>query len=237
MIALIALVLVLLVLAVYIAVVKKLGAQGEKYSAFASAFQHLFVVISIIFTAAWTLQTFDVLNQKEKAEADLKELQERINNTESTNIIIDTQVVDYVVNKERERGVIIDVTIKNQGKSKVSFDLSNSPLKIYQVEASGVKIGSKEVLKPKLYRDLAELGRGGAKPKGKNVPIDRWISLASSERTLSYFVTLKESEMYYIVFSSKAIGMQSIDAECHGESESECDWFVSKYFFVGGKNR
>lgn len=232
---LIAFLLCVVVIVVYWYVSKTWGQDSEKHSHYASAFQNIIIVLSIICTGAWTIQTFDVLQQKERAAADLEELQERINNTESTNISISTQIVDYNSegNDKDEKGLIIDITIKNQGKSKISFDLSDYPLKIYTVAASGSKVGSKGVLTPKLYSSLAEVSTyNNVKTNGKNIPISRWISLASSERTLSYFVTLKSNEMYYIVFSSKAKNIDTVKDECNAD---KCNWFVSKYIYVSSK--
>lgn len=232
---LMAFLLCVVIIGVYLYVSKKWSHDSEKYSHYASAFQNIIIVLSIVCTGAWTIQTFDVLQQKERAAADLEELQERITNTESTNILINTQIVDYNSegNDNDEKGLIIDVTIKNQGKSKVSFDLSDSPLKVYTVAASGSKVGSKGVLTPKLYSSLAEVSTSdNVKANGKNTPINRWISLASSERTLSYFVTLKPNEMYYIVFSSTAKNVDTVKDECN---EDKCNWFVSKYIYVSGK--
>jgi hypothetical protein len=232
-IGLMACILIVVVIGSYLIVVKYWSSESEKHSHYASALQNIVIVISIICTGAWTIQTFGVLQQKEKASADLKELHKRINNTESTNISIKTQVVNYDSVNDNKTGLIVEVTIKNQGKSKISFDLKDSPLKIYKVVAEGSKIGSTEVLTPKVYSELAQVTTSEAsKPKGENIPLDRWISLSSSERTLSYFVTLEKSSMYYIVFSTKALEMDTLKKECE---EQSCNWFVSKYVYIDGK--
>lgn len=198
-----------------------------KLSEVSTSLQNIAIVASILGSALWVIHTFDILQQKDKAQAELKEIQERIQNTESSNISLSTTVVNYLGydKKPNTKGLIVDVKIKNQGKTKLTLDLSNSPLKIYQVEASGSQMGYTKLLEPVNYSKLAKLGSSDQSTK-----LDRLISLTSSEKTLSYFVTVESDKMYYIVFSSKALNIDNLKEEC---SDTVCNWFVSKYLFIG----
>ncbi|MBB1425396.1 hypothetical protein H5181_02845 [Shewanella sp. SG44-2] len=124
------------------------------------------------------------------------------------------------------------------GNSSINFDLSKSPLKIYEVLSEDIKIGYTKLYEPQIFTELAQIGS-----KEKNTPLDAFVSLISSERTLSYFTVLPANKMYYIVFKTEAGDLSnhedSIDKLTSGkkdslkcDSDTKCKWFASKFIFV-----
>lgn len=155
---------------------------------------------------------------------------------------LSTEVVPYSdslgLSKNVSKGLIVKVKITNMGNSSINFDLSKSPLKIYEVLSEDIKIGYTKLYEPQIFTELAQIGS-----KEKNTPLDAFVSLISSERTLSYFTVLPANKMYYIVFKTEAGDLSnhedSIDKLTSGkkdslkcDSDTKCKWFASKFIFV-----
>jgi hypothetical protein len=228
---------VLLMLLLVISSYKDNSVLSPRLSEIASAFQNFTVIFSIIGTGAWAIYTFDALNQREEAELRYKDLQNKIRDTESTTINISTNVINYSpITKDHQKGLIIEVNIVNKGSKKIEYDLTNNPLKVYKIEAQGDELGYTELLQPTLYSEVAPLGQNNV----LSTPLNKWISLTESSRSLSYFVTVEPDSLYYIVFSSpdtmKKEELTVIDSDNEVDKTctviDECKWFVSKYVFT-----
>ena len=184
--------------------------------------------ISIVAAGVWAISTFNILNQRDIAQAQLTELKEKLKNVESSKIELSTEVVNYEgINKdEHSKGVIVKIKIVNVGNTPIEFDVSKSSVKIYQIEAQGVEMGYSKLYEPQIISELAEIGGDS-----ESTPLTSFVSLTSSERVLSYFAVLPKNRMYYIVFSTKPIELKN-DGLTKCEELSGCKWFVSKYIYL-----
>jgi hypothetical protein len=205
---------------------------SPRLSELAAAFQNITVVISILAAGLWAIYTFDALNQRQEAELKYRELQKKIEDTESSTIKLGATIVNYKSSVNNgQTGLIIEVTITNKGTTRIEYDLSKSPLKIYKVEAQGDKMGYSTLLEPTLFSVVAPLGQ----KEIKSTPLQKWVSLTESSRTLSYFVTVDTESLYYIVFSSPNMKTDEKEVESSTTKcspEDDCMWFVSKYMYV-----
>jgi len=189
---------------------KCLWTNHERTHNFFAGFHYFIVALGVIIGGCWVLYTFDVLNQKEKAENELTEIHNRIKNTESTTIKINTTEL------KTEIGMIIEVEIKNNGNTKLTFKLDDSSLMIYKIKSLGDQIGAETNYSPKYYASIAKLGTSS-----ENEALTEQIVLINAVKTLSYLVTLKEKGIYYITFSA--------DYTENKDIEKNIRWFASKY--------
>jgi actin-related protein len=191
------------------------------------------------------LVQFELLKQQESAQESLKliesqknlaqkqyeELLVKISNVEASKIEISSEVVDYqgYYDKFDHKGLSVRVKLVNLGTVPIKFDLSKGVLKIYEVNADGIKSGYSKLYEPLVISRLAPMGD----PSG-STPLTDFVLLTSAERTLSYFAVLPIGKLYYIVFKTQAQDLQ-------GASKKECDkvngcsWFVSKYIYLAGE--
>jgi hypothetical protein len=218
---------------------------GERFSGFASGIYNIVAAIGLIAAGIWAVTNFELLKQQDSAQESLKliesqknlaqkqyeELLIKISNVEASKIEISSEVVDYkgFYNKADHKGMSIKVKLVNLGAAPIKFDLSKGVLKIYEVNADGIKSGYSKLYEPLVISLLAPMGD----PLG-STPLTDFVLLTSAERTLSYFAVLPTSKLYYIVFKTKAQDLQ-------GASKKECDkvngcsWFVSKYLYLAGE--
>lgn len=212
--------------------------NSEHYSNASISIYNIVAAIGLIATGIWAFSTFNLLNQRDIAQSQYEELQLKIKSVESSKISLSTEVVDYAGTKTeiKSKGVIIKVKLTNVGNTAVEFDLSKSPLKIYEVEAQDIKIGYKKVYKPSIYSKLAPLNG-----KSKNVPLSKFVSLTSSERELSYFAVLPINKMYYITFITEAGDLSSSEINKSDSTKNkipqcnnkvQCKWFSAKYIYL-----
>lgn len=196
----------------------------ESHSIKSTAVLNFVSAVSIILAGAWTFSTFDLLHQRDIAEEQYEELLRKSRNIESSKIALKTEIVNYDFRKNGSKGLIINILLTNVGNSTIHFDLSKNPVTVYEVIAEGDKIGYTKTYKPNLYAQLAEIGT-----VEENTPLDKFILLTSSERELSYFVSLPSDKLYYVVFST-----ENSNAEDCGKEK--CSWIVSNYIYVGSDN-
>lgn len=198
------------------------------YSKASEALYNFVAAISIVVAGVWAISTFNILNQRDIAQAQLTELKEKLKNVESSKIELSTEVVNYEgINKdERSKGLIVKIKIVNVGNTPIEFDVSKSSVKIYQMEAQGVEMGYSKLYEPQIISELAEIGGDS-----ESTPLTSFVSLTSSERILSYFAVLPKNKMYYIVFSTKPVDLKN-DELTKCEELSGCKWFVSKYIYL-----
>lgn len=218
--------------------------DSDRLEAVSSSVQNFVVAASAIIAGLWAIYTFNALESreqaildkdnaivaKEKAQTELNELHRQINETSSSTINLSTKFIPYKTpdpKSKTDMGLIVEVTIINKGNSKITYDLRESPLKIYKVEGSGDKLGYTELMSPVLYSKVAKLNQKDE----KSIPLNKWVSLANSSRTLSYFATVESSSLYYVVFSSPGADDANLtDEECG--TIDKCNWFVSKFIYT-----
>lgn len=190
---------------------------------FFTGLSSLLTILAIIGGGVWTIYTFDLLDKADRAKEELRELQTRINNTESSSIEISTREVN-----ESGSILIIEVSLKNNGKSKLIYDLSTDALKVYKVAVKGDAILSTKLYKPKFYSKIAVINTGE-----RNGYQEEMIVLNGSTKVLSYAVKVDEPGLYYITFRSDDKGSVSSLAD----SEVKAEWFAAKYVEVKGSER
>lgn len=201
-------------------------------------FYNTVMAISIIGAAWWTITTFDILQQKETALAQLTDLQNRIENTASSNIVISSKVIDY----KGKKGVIIYVKIKNNGTDKLMINLDAESLTLYKIDGYGDDIGATDIYYPKFYTKLALLNNKDGK---KNKFLGKQAVLINSTKTLTYFVALKNPGLYYATFTSFVDNVEksnqkgsiidrllSINKDNKKIEEVRKKWFSSDYINV-----
>lgn len=196
----------------------------------------------------WTAITFGVLGSKDKAEAELAEARAKISEIEmkikgnaASNIDIHYEVANET---ESGTGVIVEVIINNTGTKEIRFDLSGTPLLVYDVIAKEDKVASKDVLTPQF---LEHIGYGN---NNQSKAFPDLVLLPGVKKTLSFFVMLEKEKVYYVVFQAPAEeGLlageekkvnQADDKLCaDNRSESvkkknmkRLSWFASKYIHV-----
>ncbi|MCW1973650.1 UNVERIFIED_ORG: hypothetical protein FHW05_002514 [Pantoea agglomerans] len=191
-------------------------------------FNNVVISLCAIFTILWGGYTFDALHQRDKAEADLLELTNRIRNTEATFFNVDVKVVKiddvFYINPV--------VKIKNSSNERIYVKLNKESLTVSRVASEGEKQVAMEIFHPNYYEELALLNskdEGGN--KSENIPIYDISVPISAERNLSYLVSTKKPGMYYITFSAQAMDENGspISKLINGKKSI---WFSSSYIDV-----
>lgn len=201
---------------------------------FLSGIHYLIISLAIIIGGGWSIYTFNVLEmasnaklqaknaeiQLTKAQQELKQIKEQIKGTDSSSIIINT------VPLQTQLGIIINVTIKNNGKRPLSFDTSEGAVSVYKINAKDDSIEQTKKLSPSLY---SYVRNPSDTPPTKNKTLRRMHVLIGAEKTLSYIVGLESPGVYYVTFKS------SPDSNFDGDdlkNGKPVEWFASSYVEV-----
>ncbi len=157
-----------------------------------SNFNNIAIALCAILTLVWGAYTFDALHQKDKAEAEYAELQQKIRNTESTFFDIDATFT------KSSNGYYITpvVSIKNSGSEPIFIKLKNDSVSIRAIEVRGDKVKSIRAYTPNIYEEIA------SNTDEKNIPIYEWKVPISAERKLNYVAKVESPGMYFITFSA-----------------------------------
>lgn len=192
----------------------------------AENFHYLALTLAIIVGGVWTLYTFDVLNKKEnavqeleKTEKELKELQDKIDGTNSSYIQIQSQQFDF---KEGKFGLIVNVLVQNTGTNDVDMTWDKSPLRIYKVE-------SRKGDQQKLYNELIPQIYDGFDSSGNKTALQNLYLFVGAKKELSFFVELEKQGLYYVRFLAETNGSVSNKMN---ELKKNGVWFSSKYIYV-----
>lgn len=195
---------------------------------------YLMIAIGIVVTGFWGYHTFEILSQRETAETNLaktnsdlekaklefKELKDRIDGTISSDISID---IEQVPVSESKPGLIISVTVKNNGTQDIDMIWSKSPLKVYKVAYKGDRIASLDVMEPYLYRSIK------ASESERTVFIDNLHLFIGAKKVLSFFTEVESGGLYYITFESQVDSVTKGTLDKTGKTGV---WLSSKYYFV-----
>ncbi|OBT02701.1 hypothetical protein A9257_20785 [Vibrio cyclitrophicus] len=198
-----------------------------------------FVVIAlgIITSGFWAYHTFDILSQKDVAEAnlaktnsdldkaklELKELRDKIDGTISSDISINVEQHSLNNNKV---GLIINVHVKNNGTQDIDMTWKDTPLRVYKVAHKGDLVANREVLKPYLYRSLKTTA------EEDNVSVSNLYLFVGAKKNLSFFVEAEVDNLYYITFEAKADAVTNNNLNEHGKTGV---WLSSVYHFAQNK--
>lgn len=206
---------------------KKWWDNHDKSNNFLSGIHYIVISLAIIIGGAWALYTFKALQmasnaelQLKKANEELKQIKEQIKGTDSSSIAIN------VTQLKTQLGMIINVTIKNNGKRPLSFETSKGALTVYKVSANGDKVEQSQSFTPNLYTILRDKESA---PTSKSKSLPKTHVLIGAEKTLSYIVGLNKPGVYYITFrSTPDDNFDGDDLKNHKPVE----WFASSYIEI-----
>jgi len=191
-------------------------------------FNNVVISLCAVFTILWGGYTFDALHQRDKAEADLLELTNRIRNTETTFFDVNVKVVKidnvFYINPI--------VKIKNSSNQRVYVKLNKESVTVSRVASEGEKQAALEIYHPNYYEELALLkSKSESGDKAENIPMYDISVPISAERSLSYLVSTKKTGMYYVTFSAQAMDENGspISKLINGKKSI---WFSSSYIDV-----
>lgn len=181
-------------------------------------FNNTALAICAIVTIAWGVFTYGALNQRDLALSQLKEINNKIRNTETTFFDIKTNIIKgdgfYYINPI--------VRVRNSGSDIIYIRLDPDSLSVTRVIAKGDKIIPFESYHPKLYSQVNTSG---------NAPINNMIVPIGAERSLGYLISVDTPGMYYVTFT--ATEMDSNGKVVHKEFDgTPMKWFSSSYIHV-----
>ncbi|WP_147198384.1 hypothetical protein [Pantoea sp. CCBC3-3-1] len=191
-------------------------------------FNNVVISLCAIFTILWGGYVFDVLHQRDKAEADLVELTNRIRDTEATFFNVDVKVVRiddvFYINPV--------VKIKNNSNKRIYVKLKKESLTVSRVASDGAKQVAMKIYHPNYYEELALLdSKDKNGKKAENIPLYDISVPVSAERSLSYLVSTKKAGMYYVTFSAQAMDEKGVPITKLINGKKSI-WFSSSYIEV-----
>lgn len=168
------------------------------------AYNNVVMASCALVTLVWGAYTFDALQQRDKAAAELEELQKRLRDTESTLLNVSVGVASggdgfYLTPT---------VTIKNVGTEALYFRLCKDSLSVSQLSYSAAgQLKAVNAWNPQFYLTISG---------EKNIPSRPIYDMrvpTTSERSISYFVPVKAEGIYYVTFSAFSAPQSSNDKE------------------------
>lgn len=176
------------------------------------------IIIAIVtaLTLVWAAMTYHLLDQRERARTELYEIKERIKNSESTTVGLNTEFSSGL-----DGGYYIypTVTIKNVGKEKVQLFLDDNALTIKKVRLKEDKIIADESYSPNFYEIISSNKEvKNTRFRVMEIPVD-------GERKIPYAVRVNEKGVYYITFSAKPYNNNPKE----NIEEKELIWFAAEY--------
>lgn len=184
---------------------------------------YLILSIALLCGGVWTFYTFDILHQRDKATAELKEIQDRIKGTNASNIQISPTSFELVDGKF---GLIVNVNIQNTGTRDVLIDWSSedTPLSVFKVRMEkGDQMYFERLFHPKIYAPFDQT-------KNKKEHYKSLYLLVGAKKELSFYVELPMKGMYYITFNAQTD--DKLAQEVKQKSGRTGEWFSSKYINV-----
>jgi hypothetical protein len=188
------------------------------------AVYNLIIAAATALTLAWGVITFEVLKQKDKAEADLgkaqtelQEVHQRIKNSESTTVSLSNT---YSYDKKTKSFILFPkVTIKNNGKDKLVLALRADTLTVSKIDFFDEGVVTTKKYYAPYFEKIATYEEEESKQFTLlTVPVD-------GERTIPYGLSVKSPGTYYVTFSASPYledGKVSIN-------NHELIWFASEY--------
>lgn len=179
---------------------------------------NIIIALATAFTLIWGVITFNLLQQKEKAEADLKEIRTRIKNSESTTVKVNATFF-----KDGDSYYIYPVvTIKNNGKEEMVMSLDDTSLTVNKVYLEGDQAIAEKTYHPPFFEIISDNADKDSKQFDMvAVPVD-------GERTLTYALKVSEGGAYYISFKSSAY----LDKDKKTIDNRQLVWFTSQFINV-----
>jgi hypothetical protein len=198
------------------------------------SFHFLVIAIAILVSGYWAYHTFEILYQKDTAEAnlaktnsdlskaklELKELQDKIDGTISSDISIN---VEQIALGNAKSGLIITVTVKNNGTQDIDMIWDKTPLKVYKVAHKDDLISNVDVMEPYLYRSLK------TNKSEKSIYVKNLHLFVGAKKDLSFFTEVESGHLYYITFNSQVDAITKGHLDKNGKTGT---WLSSKFHFV-----
>lgn len=184
----------------------------------ADDFNKIALALGAILTVAWGFFTYGALEQRDKAKAELTDLQGRIKDTETTFFSVDASVVKgdgfYYITPT--------VTIKNSSSKAIYVKLDKDSLKVTRVVAKKDTPIPLDEMSPRYFSSITNDG---------NSPINEITVPIGAERKLAYIVSTNYPGMYYITFTASAMNSKGelISKDFAGKPVK---WFSASYFYV-----
>lgn len=179
---------------------------------------NIIIALATAFTLIWGIVTFNLLQQKEKAEADLNEIRTRIRNSESTTVKISANFF------KGDDGYYIYpiVTIKNNGKEEMVLSLDENSLTINKVYLDGDQALAQKTFHPPLFELISDNEDKDSKQFSMiAVPVD-------GERTLAYALKVNEKGTYFLSFKASAY----LEKDKKTVDNHQLVWFTSQYMNI-----
>lgn len=186
------------------------------------------LTVAILVGSIWALYTFDVLHQKDKAVAELKEIRDRIKGTNASNISISAETFPL---DEGRFGILASVLIQNTGTKGIFIDWSSeeTPLLIYKVRIeNGDSLFFEKLYRPKIYAPFNV-------EKKKKEHYKSLYLLVGAKKELSFYAEVEKEGVYYLTFSAQTD--HKLEGEIKEESGQTAEWFSSKYIKIEKKEK
>ncbi|WP_235204905.1 hypothetical protein [Pectobacterium brasiliense] len=207
--------------------IKKWWDNHDKSNNFLSGIHYIVISLAIIIGGGWALYTFKALKmagnaeiQLSKANEELKQIKEQIKGTDSSSISINASPL------KTQLGMVINITIKNNGKRPLSFDTARGAVTVYKVSAVGDKVEQSQSFTPSLYTTLRDKENA---PESKSKSLSRTHVLIGAEKNLSYIVGLETPGIYYITFRSTP---DTNFDDNNLKNVMPVEWFASTYIEI-----
>ena len=186
-----------------------------------SNFSNITVGLCTILTVLWGAYTFDALNQRDKAAAELQEIQDRIKGTESTL---------FSINITEESGddgfyILPVVNIKNNGTEPIHIGLDEESLTIQRVKIVNDKVKALDTYHPNFYEVISD------DKSVAHTPMYDLIIPISAERNISYALHVKKPGLYYLTFKAKTVDKNGHE-DLKVKNGKPIIWFTSKYVYI-----
>lgn len=179
---------------------------------------NIIIASATAFTLIWGVITFQLLQQKEKAEADLDEIRTRIRNSESTTVKISSTFY-----KDGGAYYIYPVvTIKNNGKDEMIISLDDNSLTVNKVYLEGDQALAENTYHPPLFEVISDNIEKDSKQFNMiSIPVD-------GERSLTYALKVLDSGAYFISFKASAY----LDKDKKSVDNRQLVWFTSQFINI-----
>ncbi|MGR2943966.1 hypothetical protein ABMX85_01455 [Vibrio vulnificus] len=186
--------------------------------------------LSIILGGFWILLTFNILQERDKAQSELQSartqliaVKKQIEGVHSSYIQINEKLIELPVSDDSKQkfGLVVNVGLQNTGTESVDMHWGDTPLSIYKMAyRNGTEMAFKKTLSPQVLRINAE---------NRKTHIQSAYLFSGAKKDLSFFVELEEEGLYYIVFEAQT-GSKVTDKM--DKIDKKGLWFASKYVYV-----
>lgn len=171
-------------------------------------------------TLVWGAMTYQLLEQRERARTELFEIKERIKNSESTTVTINTKFEESM--EDGQYYIFPTVTIKNIGKEKLILRLDDDSLNISLIKMRGEQAISLENYRPNFFEEISDdINKNSKRFSVMEVPVD-------GERSIPYAVKVNNKGLYYVTFSAKPF----LKENERKVGSHELIWFTSSYMYI-----